>query len=171
MTRPEQFQIRAARRGDEASVLALVPRLRAFGPGPLRPPEALDAGEIRTLQRFFDSPPEGSRLWVAADDFSGSVLGAAYAEAVRDYFTQELHGHLGILMVAEAAEGRGVGRALLATGEQWAEGQGYRFLTLNVFPENTRAVAVYERAGYQPDAVRYAKVLGAASRRTAEPPA
>jgi ribosomal protein S18 acetylase RimI-like enzyme len=162
MTLGEQVRIRSADRDDLSAVLALVPRLRAFGPGPLRPWEALDAGEIRTIEHFFDSPPAGAHLWVAAGDRAGTIVGAAYAEATRDYFTQETHAHLGILVVAASVEGRGVGRALLATVEQWAEAQGYRFMTLNVFPENTRAIAVYESAGYRPDALRYAKVLNTA---------
>ncbi len=35
----------------------------------------------------------------------------------------------------------------------------YRFLTLNVFSDNTRARTAYERAGYEPDVVRYLKEL------------
>ena len=87
------------------------------------------------------------------------MLGMAYAEPAVDYFTQERHGHLGIIAVAEAAEGRGVGRELLATVERWAAEQGFRFVTLNVFATNARAIDVYGRAGYRPDTVRYLKEL------------
>jgi GNAT superfamily N-acetyltransferase len=134
-----------------------VPRLRAFGPPPLRPAEALDAGEQRTLERFFSAPPEEARLWVAVED--GGVLGMAYAEQAVDYFTQERHGHLGIIAVAAGAEGHGVGRELMATVERWAAEQGFRFVTLNVFATNARAIDVYQRAGYRPDTVRYLKQL------------
>lgn len=150
--------IRPAIPADRESLLALVPRLRAFGPPPLRPAEALDAGEHRTIERFFSAPPEGARLWVAAG-VDGGVLGMAYAEPAVDYFTRERHGHLGIIAVAAQAEGRGVGRELLATVERWAAEQGFRFLTLNVFATNARAIDVYERAGYGPDTVRYLKEL------------
>ena len=113
------FVVRPSRAGDRALVIALVPRLRAFGPTALRPPDELDAGEERTLSRFFDDPPDGARLWVA-DGPRDAVLGMAYAERAIDYFTQESHGHLGILAVAAAAESRGIGRALLAEFERWA---------------------------------------------------
>jgi len=152
------FIVRPAVANDRAPVLALVPRLHAFGPAELHPPEVLDAGEGRTLERYFDSPAEHSCLFVAESD-EGAVLGAAYAEQAEDYFTLEAHGHLGILMVAAEAEGRGIGRALLESVEHWALAQGYRFVTLNVFTTNTRARSVYERAGYRADTVRYVKEL------------
>ena len=152
------YAIRPATPADRAGILALVPRLRAFGPPPLRPADALDAGERRTIERFFTQPPTGTALWAAVAP-DGRVVGAAYAEPATDYFTEERHGHLGILMVAEEAEGQGLGRALLATVEAWATTAGFRFLTLNVFATNERAAAVYDRAGYAPDTVRYVKEL------------
>ena len=152
------FTVRASTSADRPHVLALVPRLRAFGPPPLRSPEALDAGELRTLNRFFDEHPDGTALWVA-EDARGTIVGAAYAERAIDYFTQEPHAHLGILAVAAEAEGRGVGRALMETMEQSAADQGYRFVTLNVFAGNDRAAAIYARAGYRPDATKLVKEL------------
>ena len=153
--------IRPATPADRSGVLALVPRLRAFGPTPLRPAEQMDAAERRALEEAFDDPPEGSALLVAGDA-GGPVLGVAYAFPSTDYFTEEAHGHLSILAVAAEAEGRGVGRALLGAVERWAKDAGYRLLTLNVFDGNERAKSVYERAGYAPDTVRYVKELGGA---------
>jgi GNAT superfamily N-acetyltransferase len=101
--------IRPAVQIDEAAVLALVPQLRSFGPHTFRSAEALDAGEARTLRRFFAEHPTGTRLWVA--EANGAVVGAAYADTPMDYFTGERHGHLGILVVAKEAQGTGVGRA------------------------------------------------------------
>ena len=57
------------------------------------------------------------------------------------------------------ARGRGVGETLLAAAEQWARGLGYSLLTLNVFIENTRARALYERAGFGAETIRYVKAL------------
>lgn len=125
MSTRRSFTVRPAASRDAAAVLALVPRLRAFEPpSTFRPPAALDAGEQRTLRRFFDGNPAGACLWVAED-----------------------------------AEGRGVGKALLATVEQWSRDAGFRFLSLNVFADNTRAIGVYEKAGYRADFVRYVKPL------------
>jgi GNAT superfamily N-acetyltransferase len=158
MRRADDFHIRPAHPDDRAAVLELVPRLRAFGLPPLRPAEALDAGERRTLERFFDAPSDAVRLWVAEGP-GGVILGAAYAERAVDYFTGEVHGHLGILAVAAEAEGRGIGRRLIAAVEGWAVDERFRFVTLHVFPANAHAVAFYERSGYRPDTVKYVKVL------------
>ena len=163
MSTRHAFTIRPATSRDEAAVLALVPRLRAFQSSSaqsssiLRSPETLDAGERRTLQRFFGGNPAGACLWAADDE--GSIVGMAYAERAIDYFTQESHGHLGIIAVAGHAEGRGIGQALLATVEQWSREAGFRFLSLNVFADNARAVGIYEKAAYRADFVRYVKQL------------
>lgn len=151
-------EVRPARDSDREAVLALIPRLRAFGPSPLRTPAALDAGERRTLERFFDAPSDDARLWVAIGP-GEELFGAAYAEPAADYFTQELYGHLGILAVSTRAEGHGVGRALIAVVEEWATERNYRFLNLNVFASNERAIAFYESAGYRRDTMVYVKEL------------
>lgn len=157
MPQHDSFTIRPAILRDREAVLALVPRLRVPQPGNFRLPEALDAGEQRTLRRFFDGNPAGAFLWVA--DEASAIIGMAYAERATDYFTQETHGHLGILAVDERAEGRGVGRALLQTVEQWSRDAGFRLLSLNVFASNARAIAVYEKAAYREDFVRYVKLM------------
>ena len=99
------------------------------------------------------------------------MVGAAYVERAVDYFTEESYGHLSVLAVAAEAEGRGVGRALLAAVDRWAVEQGDRFVTLNVFATNARAAAVYERAGYRPDTVRYLKELRPPTGPTSAPSA
>jgi GNAT superfamily N-acetyltransferase len=150
--------VREATAVDHDFIIGLVPRLRSFGPPPLRPVESLDGAECDALERALADLPEDALLLVAELD-DGGPAGVAYAESATDYFTGERHGHLGILAVSEAGEGQGVGRALLAAVETWATTLGYRFLTLNVFDGNGRARAVYERAGYVPDTIRYVKEL------------
>lgn len=45
--------------------------------------------------------------------------------------------------------GQGIGRALVQAAETAAIGQGKRFLRLEVRQDNTRAVSIYERAGFR----------------------
>ena len=150
------LRVRAATAADRDFIVGLVPRLFVFGPPPLRPMEALNRAERQALERALASPTPDATLLVAELGDAGPA-GVAYAETATDYFTGERHGHLAILAVAETSEGQGVGRALLAASEAWTTAKGYRFLTLNVFAANGRARAVYERAGYAPDIIRYVK--------------
>ena len=64
-----------------------------------------------------------------------------------------------VIAVSEAAEGTGVGRALMERAEQWSRQRGLAFLTLNVFAANARALRLYEQAGFIAEALRYAKPL------------
>ncbi len=149
--------------GDSDRVLALAERLAAFGPPPWRTRDDINEGERRTLRRFFEGrAPAASALLVAEQD--GAVAGFAYLEQLQDYFTLEHHGHVGMLVVAEEVEGRGVGGALLRAAESWGLSRGYRMLTLSVFEENARARRVYERFGFRTDTIRYLKPLGEAER-------
>lgn len=151
--------VRAATAADREFMAGVVPRLRAFGPPPLRPADALDRAERQTLERALADPQPDATLLVA--ELDGEPAGVAYAHTATDYFTGERHGHLSIIAVAEHGEGRGVGRALLRAVEAWSAAQGHRFITLNVFAGNDRARAVYERAGYGQDTLRYVKELPA----------
>ena len=56
--------------------------------------------------------------------------------------------HLGMAVVA-AQRGRGVGRALVASGIAWATGQSCHKVALEVWPHNVRARRLYEWAGFQ----------------------
>lgn len=150
--------VRAATAADREFMVAIVPRLRAFGAPPLRPAEALDTEEAATLERALDDRAPDAILLIAELEDVGPA-GVAYAVTATDYFTHERHGHLSIIIVSAEGEGRGVGRALLAAVDEWSAAQGHRFITLNVFSGNDRARAFYERAGYTEDVVRYVKEL------------
>jgi len=151
-------KIRPALPDDVVFVMATLPRLAGFGPPPWRPPEDIVTGEGRTIQAFFEAPPQGSALLIAESD-QGARLGFIYLERLQDYFTLEWHGHVGILAVTEGAEGHGAGGALMRAAEAWARDEGYRKLTLTVFEENRDARAVYDHLGYTPETVRYVKLL------------
>jgi GNAT superfamily N-acetyltransferase len=160
--------VRAARADDRPFVLATVGRLAVFGPPPWRTAAEVVAGEARTLRAFFDAPDPSWELLIAdsaapatpADVAAAAAperLGFAFLEELRDYFTLEAHGHIGILAVTEAAEGRGVATTLIRAAETWSRDRGHRALTLNVFETNRHARDVYEHVGFRPETVRYVK--------------
>jgi GNAT superfamily N-acetyltransferase len=138
-------RVRPAVEADRGFITGLVPRLRAFGPPPLRPPDAMDRAEVEALERALSEPAPDAALLVAELDGVGPA-GVALANTATDYFTHERHGHLSIIIVSDQGEGRGVGRALLEAVERWSADQGHRFITLNVFSGNQRAHAPSTRA-------------------------
>jgi len=150
-------RVRTARGTDRRFVLDTAARLAAFGPPPWRTAAELIEGEARTLRDFFECPDDGSRLLIA--ESGDHRLGFALLEELRDYFTLERHGHIGILAVTGDAEGKGAGGALLRAAESWARDRGYRTLTLNVFGENRHAREVYEHFGFAQDTIKYVKIL------------
>lgn len=156
------WSIRPAVAADRAGVLALLPRLEAFGLPANVAPGSVAAGEARSLGAAFDAldtlAAMGAALFVAATP-AGAITGLLFVETRTDFFTGTAHGHVGVLAVAREAEGSGLGRALLATADAWARAAGYDRLTLHVFEGNARARALYARAGYAPDLVRYRRDL------------
>jgi GNAT superfamily N-acetyltransferase len=154
-TTTRTVRVRTARGSDRAFVLDTAARLAAFGPPEWRTPDELVEGEARTLRDFFESPDDGSRLLIA--EAGDERVGFALVEELRDYFSLDRHGHVGILAVTAGAEGQGAGGALLRAAEAWARDRGFDTLTLNVFSGNRHARAVYEHLGFEEETVKYVK--------------
>jgi ribosomal protein S18 acetylase RimI-like enzyme len=145
------------KRAERTAILALAKRLTAFGPT-TRSVAEIVTRERRALADTLDGRLPGSAMLVARDGRK-RVLGVVQCETHEDYFTGETHGHVGILAVARAAEGKGVGRALLHAAEEWARAQGYRWLTLSVFVDNLRAKEFYSRQGWHAEIETHFKTL------------
>lgn len=151
-------RIRPAGPADRPFVVDAARRLATFHPPAWRSAEEIVAGELRSLEAFFATPSPTSALLIAEGP-ERERLGFAYLEELRDYFTLEAHGHIGMLVVREMTEGQGVGGALMRAAESWARERGYRKLTLTVFGSNRAAQAIYEHLGYGLETLRYVKVL------------
>jgi len=149
------ISIRRGTAGDRDFVVETARRFAAFGPPPWRTAAEVVGGEVRCLDTFFDGGMHGSTLLVA--EAGGRPAGFAFLEHATDYFSGGKHGHLGMIAVSEAAQGQGVGPALLDAAEAWTREQGYTTLTLNVFEGNARARRAYERAGFAVETMRYVK--------------
>jgi putative acetyltransferase len=94
------------------------------------------------LFELFSSP--GSVYWVAEDE--GKLIGGCgiyptdglelgYAELVKFYLD-------------ESFRGKGIGKNLMEKSFQSAREMGYKFLYLESFPELSKAVGMYEKAGF-----------------------
>ena len=105
---------------------------------------------------------QGGRIFVAeAED--GSLLGWGVVHRDEDdvYVVgkERAFAFIAELFVVEEARGKGVGRAFIAAAEDWARAQGLKVMQIGVLPGNTRAKAIYERAGYVPYAIQLRKYL------------
>jgi L-amino acid N-acyltransferase YncA len=70
--------------------------------------------------------------------------------------TRECYAGVGesAVYVAERAQGRGVGKALLNTQVNEADAAGMWTLQTSIFPENRASIALHHAAGYRTLAVR-----------------
>lgn len=152
------LRIRQAVAADRDWILSRAPRLHEFGPPPLRPLDVMNAAVVRYIGDTLDTPTDSATVLVAEEE-AGQLLGFVHMITESDFFTAEAHGHVSDLVVDRGGEGRGVGRALLEAGEAWSIARGHRFVTLNVFRDNSRARSIYERAGYVAEITKFVKVL------------
>jgi Acetyltransferase (GNAT) family len=80
--------------------------------------------------------------------FIGAVFGA------RGVVRRTRHSLCVVVGVLQAWIGRGVGRALLQALEEWALSRGLHRLELAVAVDNARAIALYERFGFEREGVK-----------------
>src|SRR4051812_35469913 len=151
--------IRSATPNDKEFILLLLPRLVEFGPPPWRDASQMTATDTQVLCDSLATQSSGVAIFIAEGE-NGTALGFIHLKTATDYYTREEHGHIADIVVAPEGEGRGIGRALMAKGEEWARSKGYRWLKLSVFAQNAHAREVYKRLGYGEDMMSYVKELG-----------
>jgi ribosomal protein S18 acetylase RimI-like enzyme len=149
--------IRSATAADRAFLDDLANRLAEFDRPSWRSREEIVEGDRRALREALDAPADGTALFVA--ELGGERAGCLLLWTLEDYFSRQPHAHISVIAVTHAAEGHGVGRALMEHAESWARDHGHDRLTLSVFEGNRRAQALYERAGYRVEMRRMSKQL------------
>jgi GNAT superfamily N-acetyltransferase len=134
----------------------LAGRLTSFELPPWRRPEEIAVADAREMTDALRSGTRSNEVLIAERD--GKPVGCLHVLETKDFFGTA-HAHISVIATTEQAEGSGVGRALLAHAEEWARQRGHTLLTLNVFAANARARGFYERAGWTPEMLKYAKPL------------
>ena len=152
------LHIRPARPDDAGWITSLAPRMHEFGAPPWRDVSVMDDAVAAQWARELANPSPDSAFLVA-EDALGIPAGFVWLKTERDYFIDMPVGHVVDIAVTRGGEGRGIGRALLAAAERWAEDAGYPWVTLHVFEGNDRARRLYERVGYVPEWTRMLKRL------------
>jgi ribosomal protein S18 acetylase RimI-like enzyme len=128
------FEVRRGRPEDARGLAELFAAVAEERDGiATEPPVDIDA---RTAQ--FAASIDGTVVAVAA----GDIVGALHVDATRFGV-----GELG-MEVAQPWRGRGVGSALLAAAIEKARDEGLHKLSLEVFPHNDAAIALYRKFGF-----------------------
>ena len=150
--------VRPKRAEDRDFILGLANRLMVAGRPPWRDEERMRDFHRHYAEATAEASGEGE-IVLLAEDQGGTPLGVVHVTAETSGLTGERQAYLATLAVSEAAEGRGVGRALLEAGEEWARRQGFRLLALDVFAHNTHARAFYARLGFREETLKLVKEL------------
>jgi GNAT superfamily N-acetyltransferase len=95
---------------------------------------------------------DGGQCYVA--EWSGSLAGTivvkpTYEQNECDYFTKPGVAAVHQFGVEPALQGKGIGRALLATSEQWAVARGFRELAMDTAEQAKHLINLYSRLGYE----------------------
>ena len=99
--------------------------------------------ESRFLARKAESPNEIEVIAL----MEGKIVGTAGIDAVGAFYKLRHRAEFGVNILKEYW-GLGVGRALMEACIQCAREAGYVQLELSVVTENTRAIALYQKAGF-----------------------
>lgn len=150
------MRVRPYQPSDQAFILSLAPRL-AIGMPVWRDPVRWAATVQTWLTESIEQHGQKTMVFVAEDE-QGTRLG--FATVTHDtHFTGETQAYIGELATSAAAEGRGVGKALLAACEQWARDQGYHLLALATGAANEYALGFYQHLGYVAEDIKLVKRL------------
>ncbi|HEV8104200.1 MAG TPA: GNAT family N-acetyltransferase [Gaiellaceae bacterium] len=132
MAKAAPFEVRRARDEDRMPLAIVFATVAEERDGiATEPPVDVDA-------RAASWTLEGTLVAVADTELVGSV----HVAVSRFGF-----GEIG-MAVAREWRGRGVGSALLTAAIEWSRGQGLHKLSLQVFPHNVAAIALYRKFGF-----------------------
>ena len=143
------FVVRRSRPTDARALARLFAAVRSEGRWLVTPPgvrsdsrEAFYIGELIRRDDSFLGVAE------AAGEVVGNVMLLRETGAMED--------HVATLSICVAPEWRdvGLGSALVGAALEWARAAGLEKVALSVFPDNARAIAVYERAGFVREGLR-----------------
>jgi RimJ/RimL family protein N-acetyltransferase len=144
-----RWTLRPARPTDARALSSLFAAVRREGRWLVTPPSAVS----EPSEAFYigEMIRDGSSLALVAEagaDVVGNVLVSVERNVVSD--------HVGTLSICVADGWRdvGIGSALVRAAQEWSRERGLAKVALGVFPDNDRAIAVYEHAGFVREGLR-----------------
>jgi RimJ/RimL family protein N-acetyltransferase len=149
------WTLRPARPTDAGTLSRLFAAVRAEGRWLVTPPSAVS----EPSEAFFIGEMiRGGDGLVLVAEADGEVVGNVLVSVDRNVVSA----HIGTLSICVADEWRdvGIGSALVRAAVDWARERGLLKVALGVFPDNERAIAVYERAGFVREGLRRRQYRG-----------
>ena len=150
-----RWVLRPARPTDARALARLFSAVRAEGRWLATPASAVS----EPSESFFigEMIRAGDTLVLVAEaeaEVIGNVLVSVEPSTMTD--------HIGTLSIAIAEAWRdvGIGSAMVRAAQDWTRAQGLAKLALGVFPDNERAIAVYEHAGFVREGLRRRQYRG-----------
>ncbi len=135
-----EFEVRQARSGDAAAMAELFAAV------------ALERTWIAT-EPPVDVGERAARFASLAGASQVAVAGNRVIGMITVHVSRHGYGDIGML-VDRDWRGRGAGSALVRAAVGWARRQGLHKLSLEVFPHNAAAIALYRRRGFVEEGLR-----------------
>ncbi|MDP9467914.1 MAG: GNAT family N-acetyltransferase [Chloroflexota bacterium] len=143
------WTLRPARPTDARALATLFAAVRGEGRWLVTPPSAVsEPSEAFYIGEMIREPNSLALVAEADGEVVGNVLVSVERSVVSD--------HVGTLSICVADGWRdvGIGSALVAASQEWSRERGLAKVALGVFPDNERAIAVYEHAGFVTEGLR-----------------
>jgi GNAT superfamily N-acetyltransferase len=150
------MHVRPYTSADRAFILRLAPRL-AIGKQPWRDLTLWLKTVEEWLTESIEQRNQKTMVLIAEDEQSERLGFATVSHST--HFTGQKQAYIGELVTSEAAEGQGVGTALVKACEQWARAQGYVIITLTTGAGNARALKFYDHLGFRNEDITLTKLL------------
>ena len=143
------WTLRPARPTDGRALARLFADVRDEGEWLITPPGAVSEPSEAFWVAEMIRAAEHLVLVAEAD---ADVVGNVLVSVDRGVATE----HIGVLSITIAHDWRdvGIGTELVAAAQDWATKRRLHKLSLGVFPENVRAIAVYEKRGFVREGLR-----------------
>jgi RimJ/RimL family protein N-acetyltransferase len=149
------WTLRPARPTDSRSLARLFAAVRGEGRWLVTPPSAVSEPSEAFFIGEMIRGEDGLALVAEAD---GEVVGNLIVSLERSVVSN----HVGTLSIVIAAAWRevGIGSAMVHASQAWAAQRGLAKIQLAVFPDNERAIAVYQHTGFVQEGLRRRQYRG-----------
>jgi putative acetyltransferase len=101
--------------------------------------------ELACLSKFYKAAPE-KRAYFVAECGNKTVAGGA---GIAEFAGFDHCAELQTLYLSDAAKGKGLGKQLMQTAEEFARAAGYRLLYLETHTNLKAAICLYEKLGFR----------------------